>query len=56
MVELTLETVGGVVSMVMFFWPPRLEAPPTVGRVRVALLVAVSLIVPPARASELVAA
>jgi len=51
-----LVTVGAVVSMTMFFWPPRLEAPPTVGRVRVALLVAVSLMVPPARASELVAA
>src|SRR5438477_1625446 len=46
------DIVGAVVSMTMFFWPPRLEAPPTVGRVRVALLVAVSLIVPPARASE----
>src|SRR5207302_10823563 len=50
------DIVGAVVSMTMFFWPPRLEAPPTVGRVWVALLVAVSLMVPPARASELVAA
>src|SRR5437879_12199604 len=48
--------VGAVVSMVMFFWPPRLEAPPTVGRVRVALLVAVSLVGAPARASAVVAA
>ena len=32
-----------------------LEAPPTVGKVRVALLVAASLIVPPESASELVA-
>ena len=47
--------VGAAVSMTMFFWPPRLEAPPTVGRVRVVLLPAASLIVPPASASELVA-
>ena len=56
MVEVTLVTVGAVVSITMFFWPPRLDAPPTVGSVSVALFVALSLIVPPARASELVAA
>ena len=49
-------TVGATVSMTMFFWPPRLEAPPTAGSVSVALLVAASLIVPPFSASEAVAA
>jgi len=53
-VELTFVTVGAVVSMMMFFWPPRLEAPPTVGSVSVALFVALSLIVPPANASGIV--
>jgi hypothetical protein len=48
--------VGAAVSMTIAFWPPRLEPPPTVGRVKVALFVATSLIVPPASASELVAA
>jgi len=43
------------VSTTIAFWPPIELAPPTAGRVRVALLVAASLIVPPARASELVA-
>ena len=47
--------VGLLVSTTMFFWPPMLEAPPTAGRVSVALLVAASLIVPPESASELVA-
>ena len=47
--------VGAVVSMTIAFWPPRLEAPPTVGSVRVALLVAVSLIVPPFSVSDVVA-
>ena len=51
-VEVTLVTVGAVVSTTIAFWPPMLEAPPTVGRVRVALLVAASLIVPPESASE----
>ena len=45
-------TVGAVVSMTMFFWPPRLEAPPTVGRVSVASFDAASRIVPPFSASE----
>ena len=49
------EAAGFVVSTTIAFWPPMLEAPPTAGRVRVALLVAASLIVPPASASELVA-
>ena len=49
------EAVGLVVSTTIAFWPPRLEPPPTVGRVRVALFVAASLIVPPDSASELVA-
>ena len=53
--ELTLLTVGAVVSMTIAFWPPRLEAPPTVGSVSVALFPAASLIVPPASASEFVA-
>ena len=50
------ETAGAVVSTTMAFWPPRLEAPPTAGRVSVASFVAASLIVPPSEASELVAA
>ena len=49
------EAVGLLVSTTIAFWPPMLEAPPTAGRVSVALLVAASLIVPPASASELVA-
>ena len=48
-------TVGADVSMTMFFWPPRLDAPPTVGSVSVALFVAASLIVPPFSVSEVVA-
>jgi hypothetical protein len=47
--------VGLLVSTTIAFWPPMLEAPPTAGRVSVALLVAASLIVPPDRASEFVA-
>jgi hypothetical protein len=47
--------VGLAVSMTIAFWPPRLEAPPTAGSVSVALLVAVSLIVPPFRVSDVVA-
>ena len=45
-------TAGPVVSMAMFFWPPRLDAPPTAGRVSVAAFVAASRIVPPLSASE----
>ena len=49
------DAVGLVVSTMIAFWPPMLEAPPTAGSVSVALFVAASLIVPPASASELVA-
>jgi hypothetical protein len=47
--------VGLAVSTTIAFWPPIELAPPTVGNVRVALLVAASLIVPPDKASEFVA-
>ena len=53
--EVTLLTVGAIASTTSAFWPPRLEAPPTVGRVSVALFVAASLIVPPFSVSEVVA-
>jgi hypothetical protein len=49
------EAVGLLVSTTMFFWPPMLEAPPTVGSVSVASFVAASLIVPPESAREFVA-
>ena len=45
-------TAGAEVSMTMFFWPPRLDAPPTVGRVSVASFPAASRIVPPFSARE----
>ena len=48
-------TVGSVVSMTMLLWPPRLPAAPRRARVRVALFVAASLIVPPFSASDVVA-
>jgi hypothetical protein len=48
-------TVGDVVSMTMFLALPRLPAVPGVARVRVALLVAASLIVPPLSVSDVVA-
>ena len=46
-VEVTLVTVGAVVSMTMFLLAPSEPRAPGVGSVRVALLVAASLIVPP---------
>ena len=55
MEEVTELTVGAVVSMTMFFAFPRLPAAPGAARVSVALLVAVSLIVPPFKVSEVVA-
>ena len=48
-------TVGAVVSMTMFLALPRLPAAPGAASVSVALLVAVSLIVPPFSVSEVVA-
>jgi hypothetical protein len=53
--EVTPLTVGAVVSMTMFFAAPRLPAAPGVASVSTALFVAVSLIVPPLRDSEVVA-
>ena len=47
-------TAGPVVSMTMFFWPPRLDGAADGGRVRVAAFVAASRIVPPFSASEAV--
>jgi hypothetical protein len=45
-------TVGLVVSTTTFFWPPRLEAPPAVGKVSVASFAATSRIAPPFSARE----
>ena len=53
--EETFVTVGAVVSTTIAFWPPIEFAPPTAGRVSVALFVAASSIVPPDSASEFVA-
>ena len=46
---------SAVVSMIIVFWPAIDDAPPTVGRVSVALFKAASLMVPPFKVSELVA-
>ena len=56
MLELTELTVGAVVSMTMFLLAPRLLAAPGLASVRAAAFVAKSLMVPPARAREVVAA
>ena len=52
--EVTLVTVGAVVSMTRALLPPRELAAPGLTRVNVAGLPAASLTVPPLRASALV--
>ena len=53
-VEVTLVTVGAVVSITMFLLLPNEPTAPGPARVRVALLVAASRIVPPFKASAVV--
>ena len=54
--EVTLLTVGGVVSMTRALLPPSELPLPVAGSVSVPALPARSVIVPPLRASEVVAA